>query len=227
MKDICLLLTISQRDDAQRFIHFFQEQGVAEVYSALCNGTARQKTLDLLGLEQTEKTIHFAVASRQKVQELLRGLRRYLHLDLPDRGIALSVPVQSMGGAAALQYFLEGQKLTEKEESEMAPSYELIVVIAQRGYTDMVMDAAREAGASGGTTIHTKGTGGKNAEKFFGVSIAAEKEIVLIVAAAQSKTAIMKAVMQGAGMHTKAHALAFSLPVSETAGFQWEQDQPG
>ena len=67
----------------------------------------------------------------------------------------------------------------------------------------------------------------KNAEKFFGVSIAAEKEIVLIVAAAQSKTAIMKAVMQGAGMHTKAHALAFSLPVSETAGFQWEQDQPG
>ena len=33
------------------------------------------KPLDLLGLEQTEKTIHFAVASRQKVQELLRGLR--------------------------------------------------------------------------------------------------------------------------------------------------------
>ena len=67
MKDICLLLTISQRDDAQRFIHFFQEQGVAEVYSALCNGTARQKTLDLLGLEQTEKTIHFAVDRKSVV----------------------------------------------------------------------------------------------------------------------------------------------------------------
>lgn len=226
MNDICLLLTISQRDNAQHFIHFFQDHGIAEVYSALCNGTARQKTLDLLGLEQTEKTIHFAVASRQKVRELLRGLRRELHLDLPDRGIALSVPIQSMGGAAAFHYFLEGQELTEKEEeSEMAPSYELIVVIAQRGYTDMVMDAAREAGAGGGTTIHTKGTGGKNAEKFFGVSIAAEKEIVLIVATAQTKAAIMKAVMQGAGMHTKARALAFSLPVSETAGFQWDSER--
>lgn len=222
MKDICFLITISLRSDAQQFTQFFQEHGVAEVYSTLCNGTARQKTLDLFGLEQTEKSIHFAVASRAKVRELLRGLRRELYLDLPDRGIALSVPIQSMGGAAALNYFLEEQELTEKEENEMAPSYELIVVIAEGGYTDMVMDAAREAGASGGTTIHTKGTGGKNAEKFFGVSIAAEKEMVLIVTPTENKTAIMKAVMQGAGMHTKAHALAFSLPISETAGFRWD-----
>ena len=36
--------------------------------------------------------------------------------------------------------------------------YELLVVIANQGYTELVMDAARAAHAPGGTVIHAKGT---------------------------------------------------------------------
>ena len=71
---------------------------------------------------------------------------------------------------------------------------ELIVVIAEQGYTDLIMSAAREAGAYGGTVIHAKGTGMEFAEKFMGVSLAAEKEIVLIVAKTAQKNDIMKAI---------------------------------
>ena len=47
-------------------------------------------------------------------------------------------------------------------------TYELVIVIANQGYIEMVMDAARGAGAYGGTVIHAKGTGMEQAEKFMG-----------------------------------------------------------
>ena len=98
--------------------------------------------------------------------------------------------------------------------------YELLVTITNQGYTDLVMDAARSRGAGGGTIIHAKGTGVKEASHFMGVSLAAEKEIVLIVAKSAEKNAIMKAIMEEAGPDSKARAIVFSLPVSETAGMR-------
>lgn len=44
---------------------------------------------------------------------------------------------------------------------------ELLVVIANHGYTELVMDAAREVHAAGGTVIHAKGTGTENAQQFW------------------------------------------------------------
>ena len=58
--------------------------------------------------------------------------------------------------------------------------YELIVVILNEGHSDMVMDAARSAGAGGGTVLHAKGTGAIGTEKFFGVTLANEKDVIYI-----------------------------------------------
>ena len=102
--------------------------------------------------------------------------------------------------------------------------YELVIVIANQGYIELVMDAARGAGAYGGTVLHAKGTGMEQAEKFLGVSLAAEKEIILIVAKKEQKNDIMKAVMEQAGMESKAKSIVFSLPVTDTAGLRLIED---
>ena len=81
------------------------------------------------------------------------------------------------------------------------------------------MNAARAAGAAGGTVLHGKGTGSENAEKFYNVSIASEKEVILIVAKAEQKAGIMKAILEKAGPASEAGTIAFSLPTSEVAGF--------
>ena len=86
------------------------------------------------------------------------------------------------------------------------------------------MDAARAAGAYGGTIIHAKGTAGEMANKFMGVTIADEKEIVYIVSKSDEKNAIMKAIMEKAGLNSKAKAICFSLPVSDTAGLRLLED---
>ena len=98
--------------------------------------------------------------------------------------------------------------------------HELIVVILNEGCSDTVMDAARSAGARGGTVLHAKGTGTTSAPKFFGVSLAEEKEMIYIVASAAQKAEIMHAVMRDAGPDTKAGAICFSLPISQIAGLR-------
>ena len=103
--------------------------------------------------------------------------------------------------------------------------YELLVVIADQGYTDMIMDAARAADAPGGTVIHAKGTGTEQAERFLGVSIAAEKEMIFMVTRREGKNAIMRAIMDKAGLASKARAIVFSLPVTETAGMRLLEEE--
>lgn len=227
MKGLYLLLTIVRRVDCAEYESFFRDCNVSVIYNTPCNGTAHEKTLSLLGIEKNEKSLLLSFMTEDTLKDVLRGLTVNMKIDLPDRGIAVAVPLSGIGGAKALEYFSAGQKISEensttetKEEKTMQTTQELIVAVYEKGYTDMVMDAAREAGAAGGTTIRAKGTGA-GAQKFFGLSLAEEKEIVLIVSSASNKKEIMKAIMQKAGIDTKAHALVFSLPVTDTAGFRF------
>ena len=98
--------------------------------------------------------------------------------------------------------------------------YELLVVIANQGHTELIMDAAREEQAGGGTVLHAKGTGVEKAEKFLGFSLVNEKEMVFIVVKTATKNRIMRAIMDKAGLNTKAQSIVFSLPVTGTAGMR-------
>ena len=222
MKNLYWLITIVQRSDTAEYEEFYLRHGVDVTYSTLCNGTAHEKTLSILGIEKTEKAMLFSVVTQKTLKQLKRKLTVDMKIDLPNRGVAMAVPMSGIGGMKALEYFTAGQEpeSEETEETKMQSDHELIVAIYQKGYTELVMDAAREAGARGGTTIRAKGTGA-GAEKFFGITLAEEKEIVFIVSDQSKKKDIMKAIMQKAGIDTKAHALVFSLPVSETAGFRF------
>ena len=149
----------------------------------------------------------------------VRRAARELWLDVPGNGVLMAVPVDSIGGQTAKEYLLHQQE-GESPMTEQEKTHELIVVITNQGYTDQVMDAARAAGATGGTAVHAKGTGTELAKRFFGVSIASERELIFILARVEDKKPIMKAVMDQAGMNSKAQSLVFSLPVSGLAGLR-------
>ena len=80
---------------------------------------------------------------------------------------------------------------------------------------------------AGGTVLHGKGTGGKEEKAFYNVSIADEKEVILIVSRALQKSDIMRAIIENAGPSTEAGAIVFSLPASEVAGFGMFEDTSG
>ena len=163
----------------------------------------------------------FHVLEESAWENAKKNLRHKLQIDAPGEGIAFIVPLSSIGGRKTLQFLSGNQDFQKEEESVLKDTvYELIVVIANQGYTELAMDAARSAGAYGGTVIHAKGTGMDQAEKFMGVSLASEKEIIFIVAKKAQKNDIMKAVMEQAGMQSKAKSIVFSLPVTDTAGLR-------
>ena len=221
MNQLYLLVTILDRKLTRRFAAFYQQQNLPVSVTTLGSGTAASEILDYFGLDGSEKSVMFHVVTGNTWKTLKRELQAQMKIDVPGIGIAFLVPLSSIGGKKALSYLTAGQDFVKGEESTLKDTkYELLVVIANQGYTELIMDAARKVHAAGGTVIHAKGTGSQQAEKFLGVILVPEKEMVFIVSRTEKKNEIMRSIMDEAGPHTKAGAIVFSLPVTDTAGMR-------
>lgn len=221
MSDVYIMTTIIDRKNSKKYIDLYKKDKLEVMYITLGEGTARGDILDYLGLEASEKMVIFNFVQQHDWMLTKKNLQSKLQIDAPGEGIAFLVPLSSIGGKRTLQFLLDRQELPESEESTLKDTtYELIIAIADQGNLEMVMDAARGAGAYGGTVIHAKGTGMEYAEKYLGVTIAAEKAMIFIVTKKDQKNNIMKAIMEQAGMQSPAKTIVFSLPVTDTAGLR-------
>lgn len=97
----------------------------------------------------------------------------------------------------------------------MEEKKELICCIINNGFSDLVMSAAKKEGATGGTIFHARGTGNEDMEKFFGIAISPEKEIVLIVVDAKIKDRVLQEIYKDAGLDTKGQGIIFTIPVDD------------
>ena len=102
--------------------------------------------------------------------------------------------------------------------------HEIIFCIVNAGFSDSVMDAAKEFGARGGTVIHARGTANSEAEKIYKITIQPEKEIVMILVPKNIKNDILHALYKAVGLNTAGQGIAFSLPVTEVVGLS-ENDE--
>ena len=107
----------------------------------------------------------------------------------------------------------------------MSFKHEVILCIVNNGFSDAVMDAAREAGARGGTVIHARGTANKKAEEFFNISIQPEKEVVMILVDSGIRYAVLHALYNEVGLKDPAQGIAFALPVSNVVGLSTYSDK--
>ena len=222
MQNLYLFLSIIKRVDAEQFARFYLEHGSAPIYSSLCQGTARSETLDMLGLEKSEKILMQSIVTHNKMYELKDELTHKMQIDLPDRGIALAIPLSSLASRKVLSHIVKDaseENVTPKNLYERKIAMELVISICAKGHSDEIMKAARAAGAAGGTILKAKGTAESGTDTFFGMSITNEKEITYIVTRKEQKSDIMKAIASYT-YGDNAHPIVFSLPVTETAGFR-------
>ena len=99
----------------------------------------------------------------------------------------------------------------------------MILCIVNAGFSDLVMDAAKAEGARGGTVIHARGTANKDAEAFFHITIQPEKDVVMLIVPKTIKDKVLHAIYKHAGLESDGQGIAFSMPVSETAGIEKEE----
>ena len=204
MSKVYMMVTITNRQLRNQFQDLFEKNEMAPVFGALGRGTADSAVLDYFGLEASEKAVYFSIVTESMWKQLRRELIIKMQIDVPGTGIAFIVPVSSIGGKKVLQYLIGGQEFEKEEETVLKDTkYELLVAIANQGSIDNVMDA----------------------EKFLGVSLAEEKEIILIVAKTSQKNEIMKAIMEQAGLESKEKAIVFSLLVTSTVGVRMPEEE--
>ncbi|AHY47444.1 Nitrogen regulatory protein PII [Rubrobacter radiotolerans] len=96
--------------------------------------------------------------------------------------------------------------------------YKLIAAILPKGSTSKAMDAAREAGAEGGTILLARGTGVHEAKRFFGVSVSSERELLLILVEPSKRDAVLDAVVRAGRLNEPTRGIAFVLAVEEVTG---------
>ena len=232
-----LLLTIVDRGKGDAVTQLLHQEGVTAHFIALGNGPANPGLLSLLGLKDTAKDVVFSFVQSAAAYRAMRRLSYALEIDLPGRGIAFTVPLGSVGGAQTKEY-LSGAlpETAEKESIAMQnnaqpeqPQHDLIITIVNRGFTDLVMDAALPAGARGGTVLHARGAGSRDASQFFGITIQPEKEMVLILTPHDQKVPIMQAITRGAGLNSEGKGIVFSLPVTDVMGVarMMDREAPG
>jgi nitrogen regulatory protein PII len=225
MSELYLMTTIAERKLLPRFVSLFQETRIAVGFITLGHGTVPPGGAELF-LSRAEKAVCFSLVTAETWREAKRALRQRLQIDVPGVGVAFLVPLSSIGGPRELRFLTDGQSFARGEESVMrGTERELIVAVCDQGYNELVMDAAREAGAYGGTVVHARGTGMERAERFLGISLASEKDMIFIVVRTKQRDAIMQKIMFRAGMETPAKAIVFSLPVTDTAGLRLQEDE--
>lgn len=97
-------------------------------------------------------------------------------------------------------------------------NYEVVICIVNAGYSELVMDAAKEVGARGGTVVHAKGTANKEAEQYFKITIQPDKEMVIILVPEKIKDDVLHAIYKSAGLKSEGQGIAFSMAVDHVVG---------
>ncbi|MBR5818339.1 MAG: P-II family nitrogen regulator [Clostridia bacterium] len=100
----------------------------------------------------------------------------------------------------------------------MSSKHEVILCIVNEGYSDDVMDAAKRAGARGGTILHGRGTANKESEQFFNIPITPEKDMVMLLVSSKIKDGVLHEIYKSAGLATPGQGIAFAIEVSGVAG---------
>ena len=96
--------------------------------------------------------------------------------------------------------------------------HEVVFAIVNAGFAEDVMEVAREQGVRGGTILNARGVLKEEAAAFFGITLHADKEILMMVVEKEIRDKVLNAIYKEMGMAKKARGIAFSLPVSDVAG---------
>lgn len=217
-----LLVTIVDRGKGTQVAEICNESHLYFNFLCFGRGTATSEIMDLLGLGTPDKDVIFSLMPGTRAKPMMESISERLKLGKPGRGIAFTVPITGMN--RFICHILEKHEDQElkKEENPMdkgkTAKHRLIAVVTSPGFADDVMDAARAAGATGGTVIHARGLSTETVENFLGMPLQAEKEILTILVPKDNAPAIMEAINNATGLNSEAHGMVICLPVTDLAG---------
>jgi hypothetical protein len=216
-----LLGVIVDRARTKKVTDILKEQRARFHFITLGEGTAGSEIMTFLGLDSVDKSLICCLEPDFAVSGLMGMISEKLHLRKPGKGIAFTMPISGINNATLQLITKDVESRGEEEKMETvksAPKYDMILSIVNQGHVSKLMEAAKAAGARGGTVLHGRKVGVEEDVKFFGISVQLEKDIVAILINHEKKNDIMRAITQSCGISTDAQGVVLSLPVDEIEG---------
>ena len=178
-------------------------------------GTATSEIMDILSLGSTEKDIIISYATSAAASQLLHKLDNDLRGAVTSGGITFSVPLTGLSNLvlATITYKTDLKKGDVKMSGEHRDENSLIFITCNRGFSDVVMETAKKAGARGGTVFRARLSGVEELESSYGLTLTPEKEILMIIVPNDIRNAVMESVNQAHGLRSEAEAVICSLGI--------------
>lgn len=98
--------------------------------------------------------------------------------------------------------------------------FKTILATVKSDITDRVVNAAKNAGATGATIIPARGTGIREAKTFFGLSLEAQTDIILFLLEEHMVDTILETIGEAGRFDLPGTGIAFVLPVEQVIGLE-------
>ena len=184
-----LVVSIVPHDSGEFITNAAKQSGAGGGTIIMGRGTAQNGLIQLLGLGDTSKDIVYILVDAAKSAEVVKSIQKACSSKKAHFGVLFTVAVNDFIKSGTAERIKEGVGTMENKND-----YEMINVIVNKGYAEDAMDAARKAGAGGGTIIGARGTAKEGDSKFFGVEIVPEKEMLMILVPVEKKESIVNAI---------------------------------
>jgi len=218
------LITIVNEGQDGAIVKILNDNSVSVAFSSHGKGTASSDLYEVFGLGNNSKHVVFSLIKESAWPAIRRGLKERFAISNYAKGVAILVDIDSVCGVSAYKFLTntrtlaEGKGVAAVENIEKKDDYQVVMAIVNDGFTDLVMDAAKKAGARGGTILTAHGTGNTDIAKFFGVVITPEKQIVVILVPKAIKDKVIESIYKEVGINTKGQGIAFSFSCSDVVG---------
>ena len=218
------LITIVNEGQDGAIVKILDDNSASVALSSHGKGTASSDLYEVFGLSNNSKHVVFSIIKESAWPTIRQGLKDRFAISNYAKGVAILVDIDSVCGVSAYKFLTntrtlaEGKGVTAVEKIEKKDDYQVVMAIVNDGFTDLVMDAAKKAGARGGTILTAHGTGNTDIAKFFGVVITPEKEIVMILVPKAIKDKVIESIYKEVGINTKGQGIAFSFSCSDVVG---------
>ncbi|MDR7870819.1 MAG: P-II family nitrogen regulator [Tissierellaceae bacterium] len=179
----------------------------------LGRGTVNSSLLHFLGLHEIRKEILMIIIEEELEDIIYDGLNNKFSLDKPHHGIAFSMPLKN---CIAYKF----TKCIENPETRGVENmkHDAIFTIVDKGLSDEVIDAAKSAGATGGTVIHGRGSGSAEKALLFNFEIEPEKDIILILSNSEKTDMIIDSISEKLKIDEPGKGIIFTMEVTRTLG---------
>ena len=219
---ICALFSIVDYSKSDEMAAVYNAAKAPVSISTHGQGCADSSVFEYLGFGENKKSITISLMTSERANYIFELAEEKMSISKPGKGIMFTVSLTSATAflSGMIKKDDENQPKITKENQNMSceHEYELIITIITRGYFQDVKTAALAAGARGGTLVHALGMGAEEAQKFLGIAIQPEKEIILNVVKREDKNKVMSAIAESAGINTQGRGIIFSLPVDCVMG---------